>query len=146
MPEGARGWGAEMIAYLPMTKGAVKGMDTIETFMEEHEGHTIDQGTKSEKFIFSVSDRKNWRFLYLPNRKFAGITFRSEIQIFSVPISIPAIDAFFVAGGSKRGWTTWFVGVCEAAHMSVVVPRLDGDWGDYEPGNYGLDPWGRLGA
>merc|ERR1712228_6835 len=34
-----------------------------------------------------------------------------------------------------------FVGICESLHMSVVVPKLDGDWGDYEPGNYGLDPF-----
>lgn len=33
------------------------------------------------------------------------------------------------------------VGACEALHMSVVVPRLDGDWTGYEPGNYGLDPF-----
>jgi len=32
------------------------------------------------------------------------------------------------------------VGACETLHMSVVVPKLDGDWGDWEPGNYGLDP------
>ena len=25
--------------------------------------------------------------------------------------------------------------------MSVVVPKLDGDWGDWEPGNYGVDPF-----
>ena len=25
--------------------------------------------------------------------------------------------------------------------MSVVVPRLDGDWGDYEPSNYNIDPF-----
>jgi len=33
------------------------------------------------------------------------------------------------------------VGVCEFLHFSVVVPKLDGDWGDWEPGNYGLDPF-----
>ena len=33
------------------------------------------------------------------------------------------------------------VGVCEALHMSVVVPRLDGDWSGYTPGDYGLDPF-----
>lgn len=30
------------------------------------------------------------------------------------------------------------VGVCESLHFSVVVPKLDGDWGDYQPGNYGV--------
>ena len=58
----AKGWGEEMIAYLPMTKSAVKGLDTIEDFMEKL-GHPI--------------------------------------------------DGFLVAGGSKRGWTTWFTGVVE---------------------------------
>jgi len=32
------------------------------------------------------------------------------------------------------------VGICELLHMSVIVPKLDGDWGDWKPGNYGLDP------
>jgi hypothetical protein len=32
------------------------------------------------------------------------------------------------------------VGVCESLHFSVVIPKLDGEWGDYQPGNYGLDP------
>ena len=34
-----------------------------------------------------------------------------------------------------------FVGACESLHMGVVVPKLDGDWGDWEPGNYGFDPF-----
>jgi len=34
------------------------------------------------------------------------------------------------------------VGACEAIHMSIVVPKLDGDWGDWEPGNYKFDPFG----
>jgi len=34
-----------------------------------------------------------------------------------------------------------FVGACEAVHMSQVVPKLDDDWGDWQPGNYGLDPF-----
>merc|ERR1719326_2565437 len=34
------------------------------------------------------------------------------------------------------------VGACEAKHMSIVVPKLDGDWGDWEPGNYKFDPFG----
>mmetsp|Transcript_156994 Transcript_156994/g.278542 ORF Transcript_156994/g.278542 Transcript_156994/m.278542 type:complete len:239 (+) Transcript_156994:99-815(+) len=34
-----------------------------------------------------------------------------------------------------------FVGVCELIHMSVVIPKLDGDWEDWEPGNYGIDPF-----
>jgi len=33
-----------------------------------------------------------------------------------------------------------FVGICESLHFSVVIPKLDGDWGDYRPGNYRLDP------
>ena len=30
MPENAKGWGDQMIAYLPMTKSAVRGLDTIQ--------------------------------------------------------------------------------------------------------------------
>ena len=33
-----------------------------------------------------------------------------------------------------------FVGTCELIHASKIIPRLDGDWGDWEPGNYGIDP------
>ena len=82
MPEAARGWGAEMIAYLPMTKGAVKGMDTIESFMEEHEGHTIDQGTKSEEIIFSVSDRKNGDFCTFRIGNSPELLFDRKFQFF----------------------------------------------------------------
>ena len=34
MPEGARGWGNDMVIYLPMTKAAVRGLDLIEQFMK----------------------------------------------------------------------------------------------------------------
>lgn len=33
------------------------------------------------------------------------------------------------------------VGFCEAIHFSIIVPKLDADWGDWEPGNYGFDPF-----
>jgi hypothetical protein len=33
------------------------------------------------------------------------------------------------------------VSALEAIHMSVVVPKLDGDWGDWEPGNYVWRVW-----
>ena len=25
--------------------------------------------------------------------------------------------------------------------VGLLVPKLDGDWGDWEPGNYGFDPF-----
>ena len=71
MPETAKGWGDEMIAYLPMTKSAVKGLDTIQDFMAK-----------------------------LDN----------------------PIDGFLVAGGSKRGWTTWFTGVVEPERVLAIAP------------------------
>ena len=44
MPEAARGWGEEMIEYLPMTKSSVKELDTIEHFMEhEYQARISDQ-------------------------------------------------------------------------------------------------------
>ena len=61
MPENAKGWGDQMIAYLPMTKSAVRGLDTIQDFCLKELNHTV--------------------------------------------------DGFLVAGGSKRGWTTWFTGM-----------------------------------
>lgn len=32
------------------------------------------------------------------------------------------IDGFFVAGGSKRGWVTWFTGVVEPDRVKVIAP------------------------
>merc|ERR1712070_122273 len=66
----------------------------------------------------------------------AGIKFPGKA--FEGLSSLDAHDAMVKSG---HMWALLFiVGVCEALHMSVVVPKLDGDWGDYEPGNYGLDP------
>ena len=53
--------------------------------------------------------------------------------------SIDAHDKMVETG--HMWFLLFFVGVCESAHASVVIPRLDGDWSGYEPGNYGLDPW-----
>jgi len=56
---------------------------------------------------------------------------------------IKSIDAHDKAVESGWMWALLAaVGALEAIHMSVVVPKLDGDWGDWEPGNYGLDPFG----
>jgi len=32
------------------------------------------------------------------------------------------IDGFFVAGGSKRGWVTWFTGVVEPQRVIAIAP------------------------
>lgn len=63
----------------------------------------------------------------LPGPAFEGIS------------SLEAHDAM-VKSGHMWG-LLGVVGVCELLHMTVVVPRLDGDWSGYEPGNYGLDPF-----
>jgi len=66
----------------------------------------------------------------------AGIKFPGEV--FQGVSSINAHDKMVESG---HMWALLFiVGLCEAKHMSVVVPKLDGDWGDWEPGNYGVDP------
>ena len=55
---------------------------------------------------------------------------------------ISALDAHDKMVTSGHMWALLaVVSACEAVHMSVVVPKLDGDWGDWEPGNYGLDPF-----
>jgi len=55
---------------------------------------------------------------------------------------ISSIDAHDKMVESGHMWALLAaVGALEAIHMSVVVPKLDGDWGDWEPGNYGLDPF-----
>uniref|UniRef100_A0A7S0J1N8 Uncharacterized protein n=1 Tax=Calcidiscus leptoporus TaxID=127549 RepID=A0A7S0J1N8_9EUKA len=67
----------------------------------------------------------------------AGLKFPGKV--FEGVSSIEAHDAMVKSG---HMWALLiFVGICESLHMSVVVPKLDGDWGDYEPGNYGLDPF-----
>jgi hypothetical protein len=66
--------------------------------------------------------------LKFPSERFQGIS------------SVDAHDAMVQTGDM---WTLLFVvGACEAVHMSKVVPKIDGDWEDWQPGNYGLDPWG----
>jgi hypothetical protein len=68
----------------------------------------------------------------------AGIKFPGER--FQGLSSVDAHDAMVQTGDM------WFllavVGACELVHMSKVVPRLNGDWTGWEPGNYGIDPWG----
>jgi hypothetical protein len=67
-----------------------------------------------------------------------GIKFPAER--FQGISSVDAHDAMVQTGDM---WTLLFVvGACEAVHMSKVVPKIDGDWEDWEPGNYGIDPWG----
>jgi len=66
--------------------------------------------------------------LKFPGKAFEGIS------------SLEAHDAM-VKDGHMWGLLS-VVGLCELIHMSVVVPKLDGDWGDWQPGNYGLDPFG----
>ena len=54
---------------------------------------------------------------------------------------ISSLDAHDKMCASGDMWALLgIVGLCEALHMSVVVPKLDGDWGDHRPGDYGLDP------
>merc|ERR1719262_381507 len=67
----------------------------------------------------------------------AGLKFPGEV--FQGISSLEAHDAM-VKSGHMWGLLA-IVGACEAKHMSVVVPRLDGDWSGYEPGNYGFDPF-----
>jgi len=66
--------------------------------------------------------------LKFPAERFQGIS------------SVDAHDAMVKTGDM---WALLgVVGLCELVHMSKIVPRLDGDWAGWEPGNYGLDPWG----
>lgn len=67
----------------------------------------------------------------------AGLKFPGEA--FQGISSLQAHDAMIKAGYMQG--LLLFVGICEALHMSVVIPRLDGDWTGYEPGNYGIDPF-----
>ena len=80
-----------MIAYLPMTKSTVKGLDTIEHFME-HEY----QARISAQISLDPTRLKN-------------------------PVKHD-ITGFLVAGGSKRGWTTWFTGVVEPERVEAIAP------------------------
>jgi len=67
----------------------------------------------------------------------AGIKFPGEA--FQGVSSLAAHDKMVETG---HMWALLLiVGACEAKHMSIVVPKLDADWGDWEPGNYGFDPF-----
>mmetsp|Transcript_40577 Transcript_40577/g.107175 ORF Transcript_40577/g.107175 Transcript_40577/m.107175 type:complete len:168 (+) Transcript_40577:201-704(+) len=66
----------------------------------------------------------------------AGITFPGDK--FEGVKSLAAHD-ISVANGSM--WLLLsIVGACEFKHMSIILPKLDADWGDWEPGNYKFDP------
>ena len=67
----------------------------------------------------------------------AGLKFPGEA--FEGVSSLEAHDAMVKSG--HMWFLLLFVGTCEFFHMSVVVPKLDSDWGTHEPGNYGLDPF-----
>ena len=57
-------------------------------------------------------------------------------------VGVSSLEAHDVTAKTGHLWALLLmVGICEACHMSVVVPRLDGDWGEYKPGNYNLDPF-----
>ena len=67
----------------------------------------------------------------------AGIKFPGDELV-----GVSSLDAHDVTAKTGHLWALlFFVGVCELLHMSVIVPRLDGDWEGYEPGNYNLDPF-----
>jgi len=67
----------------------------------------------------------------------AGLKFPGEV--FQGVSSIDAHDKMVESG---HMWALLAgVGLCELLHFSIIVPKLDGDWGDWEPGNYGLDPF-----
>ena len=54
---------------------------------------------------------------------------------------VSSLEAHDACTKSGHMWALLgIVGICEALHMSVVVPRLDADWEGYTPGDYGLDP------
>ena len=55
---------------------------------------------------------------------------------------VSSLEAHDVTAKSGHLWALLAcVGVCELLRMSVIIPRLDGDWEGYEPGNYNLDPF-----
>lgn len=57
-------------------------------------------------------------------------------------VGVSSLEAHDVTAKTGHLWALLgSVGVCELLHMSVIVPRLDGDWEGYEPGNYNLDPF-----
>jgi len=64
--------------------------------------------------------------LKFPQERFQGIS------------SVDAHDAMVQTG--DMWYLLAFVGACELVHASKIVPRLDGDWSGWEPGNYGVDP------
>ena len=66
----------------------------------------------------------------------AGITFPGDAFQ-----GISPLEAHDKMTESGHMWALLLiVGMCELLHAQVIIPKLDSDWGDYEPGNYGLDP------
>ena len=72
-----RGGRDEWLARLPMTKSAVRAMDTVTEFMAKKTGKSL------------------------------------------------AVDRFVVAGGSKRGWTTWTTGAVDERIEAIIPIVID---------------------
>ena len=59
--------------------------------------------------------------IYLPMTK-AAVKGLDLIEQFMLKEENIIIDGFFVAGGSKRGWVTWFTGVVEPQRVIGIAP------------------------
>ncbi len=91
----------EVVAYLPMTRAAVRAMDTMTQFTEEEFGTPVTHYT--------------------------------------------------IAGGSKRGWTTWLTGAMDQERVSAIVPVVwDGinvqevfhqQWRDYGGWSFAIEDY-----
>jgi len=46
------------------------------------------------------------------------------VEAFTSQEGMPTISKWLVAGASKRGWTTWTVGVCVPDRVVAIVPMV----------------------
>ena len=137
---------APMLPAASATRSAAVSMASLENMIGKYsvKGDIFDPlnlATKYDLNWLREAEIKHGRVCMLAFLGFiandAGLKFPGEV--FQGVSSIDAHDKMVASG---HMWALLvIVGLCELLHFSVVVPKLDGDWGTWEPGNYGLDPF-----
>jgi PhoPQ-activated pathogenicity-related protein len=132
-----------LVRVATMTKSVVAEIKQIPNqrlkFPDEHDDRYKEQGRTEDEIIsycwdkFLVTGDAVW-LTRLPMTK-AVMRAMDVVQK-----ELPSVEKFTVAGGSKRGWTTWTVGAADPRVVAImpavidvlnVVPSLDNHYAAY---------------
>jgi PhoPQ-activated pathogenicity-related protein len=100
----------EWLVRLPMVKSGVRAMDCLQEFLATGQDAGPKTGTDP-----------------LPNGQESSQTATSpgSVPLFGPPAEHLKIDHFVVAGGSKRGWTTWLIGTVDPRVVAIIPLVID---------------------